>query len=137
MSAITLANGNISCPERAGIADAHSRRAGWYIAHALVHHHRKSGCVCRASSPVHGVFPRFYPRYLDHRGVDNSVSVTSPLRRVTMTLHARNAKNIFNSRIIFAPVIIRVFACNVGRRALKVPQFPVVSLAVGSSIDGI
>jgi hypothetical protein len=126
---------NIFRLARPGVAGAQSRCTGSSTGYSHVHRHRKSGYFCRAGLPVCGVVLWLYPRYHDHRGIDFRLHVTLPLHRVTMALHMRNVKNIFIGRIVFASVIFRAFACNAGRRPLKVPENLVVSPVVNSSTD--
>lgn len=135
MSAITLMDVVIPCLGQSGVASATSRYLGSGTAHSRVCRHQESRYFGPAGFPVCGVVPCFYSRHPDHHGIEFSAPVMPQLHRVTIALHARNAKKFFIGRVVYVPVISRFFACNVGRQPVKVPKNPVVSPAVTSPFN--
>lgn len=97
--------------------------------------HLESISCCCARSRVSNAIPRFNPHCLDCNGVDFLRCGTPRGRRVTMALHARNAKNIFTGRTPFQLTIFRFLSCNAGQIATIFLENTSVSCAVHSSIE--
>ncbi|MGF6596310.1 hypothetical protein P3T23_001017 [Paraburkholderia sp. GAS448] len=132
---VTLMDIGAPCPGWSAVAGDPLRRSGSDTRLFPVPHDQKSGSFRRVGPPFSNANPRYYAPYLHRRGIVFRCLVMPLLHRVTLALHARNAKKNFTGKILHASVAFPFFACNVGKKPAKFPENPAVSDAVDSSSD--
>ncbi len=133
---VTLTDAPTALPGRSIVArnrSPHGRPDTFFrVGNHLEHGRRRLG-----GSQPSKAFRRPRAQCLGHFRVTFGSRVTPALRRVTSTLHGRNAKKIFVGESLRESIACRSSSCNVAQLAAKFPQNPAVSDAVDSSIDCI
>lgn len=122
-------------PELSGAANSQARRWGLVAEHSPVRHYDQPGRVRLAGSPTCHAISRFNTYCLECCCMGSPLRAMPSLHLVTLTLHARNAKNIFAEAPSAESIISRVIACNVGKNASIFPENTQISCAVYRSVD--
>lgn len=113
------------------------RHSGPDIGGSRVAHPDTSVHCCRASLLVGNAFRRLRTRWRARFSVAILRRGTPVERHVTLTLHGRNAKKIFDGKISRKSIIVRILSCNGCQSTSIFLENTSLSYAVNTSIDRI
>jgi hypothetical protein len=123
--------GNIPCLRLPDVAEAQSRSQSSHTRYFRLQRHLRPSYFCRAEPRVNSRIPCL----CSCRRIDFRHSLAQSVHRVTIALHARNAKKNSAEKVLPESNIVCVFASNALKDTPIFPENSSVIYAVDTSID--
>lgn len=132
---LPVAGTSPACTGQQSVAGNHPWYSGLGSECSPIRHRRRPGLSRIADLFAQDAIPRFHRQCLDCRSMALRGLLTRPRQRVTLALHARNAKKIYGRKRSLQSTIVFDSACNACQRDSIFSENASVSYAVDSSID--